>query len=328
MEKRRWIPAMAAGVVGFFGLLTGLNLLAGRWMGATQWWLDLRWMPAWMAAVFQCLVAGTFVAISVMGLRRGIRRVWAIATIAAVIAIAMANAAIYFRLVAAELIRPTGLAVPLSGVVAVGLGVALAILLREPQQVSDRRKRWLGAVIGAGVCAVLFPLGQMYCFGKTDYRRQASAAVVFGARAYSDGRPSDALADRVRTGCELYREGWVDFLIFSGGPGDGEIHETESMRRMAVDLGVPEAAIVIDDAGLNTEATVQHTAELLREQNIGRVLAVSHFYHLPRVKMTYQQAGMEVYTVPAKERYTLTKMPWLMAREVAAFWVYWARGMG
>jgi len=54
-------------------------------------------------------------------------------------------------------------------------------------------------------------------------------------------------------------------------------------------------------------------------------MTVSHFYHLPRVKMTYQRFGLIVYTVPADEAYTLTKMPFLVAREVIALWSYYLR---
>src|SRR5437868_14663387 len=89
------------------------------------------------------------------------------------------------------------------------------------------------------ICWVgVFPLLQTVCFGKTDYRREADVAVVFGARAYADGRPSDALADRVRTACELYQRGIVKKLLLSGGPGDGLVSETEAMRRMALSLRV------------------------------------------------------------------------------------------
>ena len=59
----------------------------------------------------------------------------------------------------------------------------------------------------AFACLAIFPLAQMFFFGKTDYRRPADAAVVLGARVYADGRLSDALADRVRTACQLYRDG-------------------------------------------------------------------------------------------------------------------------
>src|SRR5262249_53745089 len=147
----------------------------------------------------------------------------------------------------------------------------------------------------------LFPVGQMVCFGKTDYRRPADAAVVLGARVYADGRPSDALADRVRTACQLYRDGLVRKLIFSGGPGDGAIPEAESMRRMAAQLGVKPEDILIDSAGVNTQATVRNSESVFAQVHASRILVVSHFYHLPRIKLAYQREGLEVYTVPAKE---------------------------
>ena len=193
--------------------------------------------------------------------------------------------------------------------------------------ISRRLNSWHVVPVGVVVltCAVVFPLLEMFCFGKTDYRRQADAAVVLGARVYADGRPSDALADRVRTACELYRAGLVRKLVFSGGPGDGGVHETEAMRRMAVRLGVLPADITLDEKGFNTQATVANTESLLAGLDARRVLVVSHFYHLPRIKLAYQRKGLEVYTVPARETYLLRQMPYNMAREVAALWVYYLR---
>jgi uncharacterized SAM-binding protein YcdF (DUF218 family) len=61
------------------------------------------------------------------------------------------------------------------------------------------------------------------------------------------------------------------------------------------------------------------------EHNLRRILAVSHFYHLPRVKLTYQRYGREVCTVPAQETYRLTALPVYMVREIVALWVYYVR---
>jgi uncharacterized SAM-binding protein YcdF (DUF218 family) len=76
---------------------------------------------------------------------------------------------------------------------------------------------------------------------------------------------------------------------------------------------------------VNTESTARNTAALL--QSPARILAVSHFYHLPRIKMTYQRYGREVYTVPCIDSVPLS-MPFNVAREVAAFWRYYLRRVG
>jgi len=186
--------------------------------------------------------------------------------------------------------------------------------------------RFRVAVVTAFFAAIGFPLAQMACFGNSDYARPADVIVVFGARTYADGQPSEALADRVRAGCDLYLRGLAPRILFSGGPGDGAIDEVHAMRQLALQLGVPDSAIQLDPQGLNTAATV-HNTPMFGASALPRVLAVSHFYHLPRVKLTYEQAGIEVYTVPAHQRRTLSRLPVLMAREVAALWVYYARGI-
>jgi len=83
-------------------------------------------------------------------------------------------------------------------------------------------------------------------------------------------------------------------------------------------------AIKLDPYGVNTESTVRNTMSLASGKP-WRILAVSHFYHLPRIKLAYQRAGLEVCTVPARQKYFLSQIPYSMAREVAAFWVYYVK---
>jgi vancomycin permeability regulator SanA len=177
-------------------------------------------------------------------------------------------------------------------------------------------------VVTLFVSGVLFPLLQILRFGRTDHRRPADVAVVFGARVYADGRLSDAVGDRVAMAVELYLQGWVRELVMSGGPGDGAIHETAAMKAAAVRAGVPAAAIRCDPEGLSTAATVRNTA---REFAGKRVPAVSGYYHLPPIKLAYAGAGVEVFTVPAQAR--TQRRAWDLQsvfREVPAFWVHFA----
>ena len=166
---------------------------------------------------------------------------------------------------------------------------------------------------------------QIHCFGWTDYRRPGDAAVVFGCKVYPNGNLSTALSDRVRSACDLYHEGLVAHLIMSGGPGRGDVHETEAMRDFAVKLGVPSESILIDSMGLSTDETVTNTVPLFRQHGFTRVLAVSHYFHLPRIKLAYQRAGVDVFTVPARQKNRLPNRHFMMVREVVALWAYYAR---
>ncbi len=176
-----------------------------------------------------------------------------------------------------------------------------------------------------GVAAV--PLGLMVTTGRSAASGSFDAAVVFGARVYVDGQPSDALADRVLAAVALHRAGRCPVLIMSGGPGDGDVHETQAMRRLAIDHGVPEQAILLDADGLNTRATAEGSARLAAQHGLRRVVAVTHFYHTPRAGMALRRAGLDADTEPASMRgRVLNRLPYFMLRQSAAWWVYFVRG--
>jgi vancomycin permeability regulator SanA len=174
---------------------------------------------------------------------------------------------------------------------------------------------------------IAFPLLQIAFFGTTDYRRASDAAVVLGARVYDNGVLSTALEDRVRTGADLYKAGLVPRLVMSGGVGANGIDEAVAMKRRAVELGVPPSVISIDSLGVDTDATVANTTAALPELGARRVLVVSQFWHLPRIKLAYRSAGWDVATVPATESDPIWPTPYLIAREIPAFWQYWARSL-
>ncbi len=326
MDRARtdWLGGLTRGAAGFLGVFTFLNLLgrlAGRWVDATAWWIDLGVLGP--AGDVLLVLAATF--LTAWAVRPAASRTRRLATAFVLTVLAVGcvyNAASCWWAQWAGKVR-LGWALPLSIPMALLLGWMARSALRE----ADPHRRTLRpALAGAGLCLVALPLAQMFFFGQSDYRRPADAAVVFGARAYADGRCSQALADRVATACRLYRQGYVRTLVFSGGPGDGRVHETGAMHKLALQLGVPAEAIILDRDGLNTRATVANTAALFEKMGLKRVIAVSHFYHLPRVKLAYRSAGWEVYTVPARESYPLTQMPLYVAREVPALWVYHLSG--
>lgn len=215
----------------------------------------------------------------------------------------------------------------LLALVALALGRAASSKPSSPQPSSSVRALHLG--VGCALALVVLPLAQIGASARADYTRPADAVVVLGARVYPDGRPSLALYDRTRTGAELVRRGLAHKLVLSGGPGDRGVHETDAMRRVALELGVAESEIVIDREGLTTAHTSRNTRSLLAAPEASRpprVLVVSHGYHLARTRLAMHDAGVVAYTVPARETRPLLRLPYFVAREVAAFWVYWLTG--
>ncbi len=307
-------------VAGFIGLLTGLNLALRLAGGADMnlWWIDLRAWPAWAAAGLLLAAAGLWIAMAFCGRCRPWRRYATLGITAAAMFVVSCNAAVVFRLYHAGVISGRVI-LPFSLFVLVVLAAIAAGLLWPRPEGKQRYRKILGGIVLAALVAGL-PLGQMLCYGMTDYRRPADAAVILGAGVYEDGRVSHALRDRLTTGVELYTAGLVQTLVMSGGPGMGDVHETDAMRSWAIERGVAPEDIVLDRGGLSTG----HTANNLREMLPGkRFLAVSHAYHLPRVKLAFEAEGIKGYTVPCHEPYMLRAMPKYLLREIVALWKYY-----
>ncbi len=265
---------------------------------ANLWWIDVR---PWPGAV----LAPIALALLFHAVRPGW---WGRAAAGIAGAIVVLNVVAFYR-------SPFSSAFPVP--LSLFVLVLLALIWRAPRLRGPRLKgfAWIGTPVLLGG---LFPLAHVLTYGMSDYARPADRIVVFGARCYADGKPSLTLEDRVRTACGLYRRGLAPKLLLSGGPGDGPVHETEAMRKFALAEGVPDHAIEIDRAGLDTMATVHNTGP-------GRLLAVSHFYHLPRIQLAYRSAGRTVYTVPAHEMRPVRGTRRFVAREIPAFWWYWLR---
>jgi vancomycin permeability regulator SanA len=291
--------------------------------------MDGNWM--WIGVADPPTVAGRlFLAAFAVGVCAYPRlgptgRATARALAVAAVACCLRDVTAYYRLLGHGRIH-SSLPVPL------GLPIAAALALwawrPEPPPTTQpgsysASKRWLCPAIGGVLCALLGLLAQIQCFGATDYRRPADAIVVFGARVYRDGRPSLALHDRVKTACRLYREGYAKRLILSGGRAPGApVSEPEAMRDLALSLGVPDEAILLDEGGVNTLASVGNAAETARREGWTRLLMVSHDYHLSRIKLLCRHAGITAFTVPAEETRRLKKKPLYVLRELAA-WVYY-----
>lgn len=203
--------------------------------------------------------------------------------------------------------------------------IAQHIALDPSLRVAPPRKASIRAALFSALLVLFLSIiFYVHSLGLTDYRRPADAILVLGARVYADGRPSEALWERVQTGVSLYHQGYAKRLIMSGGIGEGGHSEPRVMRNLAVQAGVPGEFILEDELGINTEATVRNLEGIEKLHGMRTVLAVSHYHHLPRIQLLCARRGLRCYTVPADEGSDLLrKTPYYVLREtVALVWAY------
>ena len=132
----------------------------------------------------------------------------------------------------------------------------------------------------------------------------APAIVVLGGAVSPPRRPEalpdlGAAADRVWHAARLYRAGKAPLLVLSGGsdPAISLTSEAEAMRRLVLDLGVPDAALVLEEQSRTTRENAHFTAELLRERGIDRILLVTSALHMRRALGLFAAEGLQV--IPA-----------------------------
>ncbi|MCP4422596.1 MAG: YdcF family protein [Chloroflexi bacterium] len=307
--------------MGSFSLLNILGELRIDGFDANIWWIDLSMIHPTISKLLLTVTAILLITFAIKPKVPTYLKRITNALLIFLLIICSINALTFFKLLTANKIS-SQFPLPFSLLIA----AAILLIICTPTEKNPPRKKRKARIIfflTFSLCMITFPLAQIFCFGKTDYRRPADAIVVLGARTYADGTMSQALSDRTITGCQLYLDGLANRIIFSGGPGDGNIHETQAMKNKAIEMGIPKTAIIIDPQGLNTQKTVENTTKIFQQTAAKNIIVVSHFYHLPRIKMAYQRHLYNVITVPAKSPYTLTRLPIYILREIPALWLYY-----
>ncbi|HMN63252.1 MAG TPA: ElyC/SanA/YdcF family protein, partial [Anaerolinea sp.] len=120
--------------------------------------------------------------------------------------------------------------------------------------------RWLffalaGAIVLVILVRLVVDLTTAPQIFKLDQPPSSRVAIVYGAGLYRDGTPTPVLRDRVATAAELYFTGRVTKILMSGDNRFEYYNEPGAMKAYAMELGVPDDAIVLDYAGRRTYDT-------------------------------------------------------------------------
>ena len=330
--RRFWwfFVTMSRGLAAFLALYSALSLaavLVGGVYNQNTWWIDTGFLPQVLSILVQVLLTLALGLFAVRVPKHIPMRVILAIPIFSGLFVAVVNTVEVYSIASMGTIT-LGFPLPFSFFVSIGfLCILLSVLVGSIYLPTERKPRnsstALLVIFSAVFTILIFPVGQIYCFGTTDYRVKVDAAVVFGAQVYPDGTPSPTLQDRLDTAIKFYKEGFTPQLVMSGGTDVEGVNEAEAMRDYAIMQGVPSSSIIIDQYGENTQLTARNTVQTLQASGFTTVATVSNFYHLARIKMLYLAEGMDVVTVPSQT----VKGPYFplfnIVREIPGWWYYW-----
>jgi len=122
--------------------------------------------------------------------------------------------------------------------------------------------------------------------------------LVLGAGVWGD-TPSPMLADRLDECINLYNAGACKTIVMSGDHGSEYYNEVGSMKKYAIDAGIPSEDIFMDHAGFSTYESLYRIKEIF---GADKIIIVTQKYHMYRALYVARALGIEAYGVTADPR--------------------------
>src|SRR5574343_942988 len=177
-----------------------------------------------------------------------------------------------------------------------------------------RRRRWaLGvALLGGGLLWLQsLPLVGTALMGTLEARagvwapetQGAQAIVVLGSglirpvEEFGGETATDRTLIRLRRGAQLARETQLPVLVSGGQPLRAEQSEAAVMAGILEgEFGVPVRWR--EEQSQDTGGNARHSAAILRQAGVSRVVLVTQAFHMPRARQLFEAAGLEVIPAP------------------------------
>lgn len=122
-------------------------------------------------------------------------------------------------------------------------------------------------------------------------KRKLDYIIVLGAGIKGEQVPP-LLASRIDQGIEILKKNPKALVIMSGGQGKGEdIPEGEAMARYAINKGIDESKIIIEDKSTNTKENLLFSSKLMIKES-PRVGLVTTSYHVFRALILAKDLGI------------------------------------
>ena len=165
---------------------------------------------------------------------------------------------------------------------------------------------------------LIFTAISIVSYGKTDGKANSDVAIVLGAGT-SNGEVSPIYRERINHGIWLYENDYVDYLILTGGIGEGNnASDAYIAKQYALSKSVPEQAIFIEEKSTITEENLENAKAIMDENSFDTAIIVSDPLHMKRAMLMAGDYGIDACSSPTPTtmyRSFKTKIPFLAREE-------------
>ncbi|MFA5927152.1 MAG: YdcF family protein [Patescibacteria group bacterium] len=141
-----------------------------------------------------------------------------------------------------------------------------------------------------------FTATSIYLFSRGNRECEADTAVVLGSAVFGNV-PSPVFEERINHAINLYNEGKVRKIIFTGGRAEEDsLSEAEAARDYALARGVGIENILIETESWTTYSNLSNTKKIVETENLGKVMIISDPLHIKRAEMMAEGLDIDACT--------------------------------
>ena len=145
---------------------------------------------------------------------------------------------------------------------------------------------------------LIFTAISIVSYGKTDGKANSDVAIVLGAGT-SNGEVSPVYRERINHGIWLYENDYVDYLILTGGIGEGNnASDAYIAKQYALSKSVPEQVIFIEEKSTITEENLENAKAIMDENSFDTAIIVSDPLHMKRAMLMAGDYGIDACSSP------------------------------
>lgn len=155
-------------------------------------------------------------------------------------------------------------------------------------------------------------------YGKRDEKTSSDVAIVLGAGT-SNGEVSPVYRERINHGIWLYENGYADYLILTGGVGEGNsVSDAYIAKQYAISKSVPEQAIFIEEKSTITEENLENSKIIMDKNSFNMAIIVSDPLHMKRAMLMAKDYDIVACSSPTSTtmyKNLKTQIPFLLREE-------------
>lgn len=177
--------------------------------------------------------------------------------------------------------------------------------------------KWTSLFLSAVLLYALFCAASIVIYSARDDRASADCIIVLGAG--TDGRtPNAVFRERLNHAITLYREGYADIILLTGGYSSGNDRSDAAIAGdWLMEQGIPAEAILLEERSTITQENLEYAKEIMESHDLSTCILVSDPLHMKRSMMMAKDYEIEAVSSPTPTtRYQTrrSKLPFL-ARE-------------